>query len=120
MPISAVGMSDQEKTNESKLGEIKAAKRIRRHSWRIIWLGFTLSGILWFSPNIYFDKVQKFTEVEFQTGEISQSDYDAIILSNASYLMLCKVGSAILLLGSILYLLSKLELRKRPASGHND
>ena len=120
MPIPCGVMTD---TSEDKIiqhGEIKAAKRIRRHSWRIIWLGFTLSGILWFSPNIYFDKVQKFTEVEFQTGEISQSDYDAIILSNASYLMLCKVGSAILLLGSILYLLSKLELRKRPASGRND
>lgn len=100
--------------NGKQHGEAKAAKRIGRYSWRIIWLGITLAAILWFSPNIYFDKVQKFTEIEFQTGEISRSDYDAIILSNARFLMLCKVGSAILLLGSILYLLSQLEIRKRP------
>lgn len=118
MPIPCGVMTGTSEDKEIQHGAVKATKRIRRHSWRIIWLGITLSAILWFSPNIYFDKVQKFTEIEFQTGEISQSDYESIIISNARFLMICKVSSAILLLGSILYLLSQIEIRKRPHQKH--
>lgn len=82
--------------------------------WRIAWVGITLAALLWIAPNIYFKKSQQFTEVELQAGSMSQPDYEAIILSHARYSIACKIIAAVLLLASILYLISQLDMRPKP------
>lgn len=82
--------------------------------WRFVWIGITLAALLWFLPNIHLKKSLRFTEVEFKSGSISQSEYDSILISKRRYFLACKIGSSVLLLGSILYLISQFETR-RPA-----
>ena len=82
--------------------------------WRIAWVGITLAALLWIAPNIYFKKSQQFTEVELQAGSMSQPDYEAIILSHARYSIAYKIIAAVLLLASILYLISQLDMRPKP------
>ena len=82
--------------------------------WRIAWVGITLAALLWIAPNIYFKKSQQFIEVELQAGSMSQPDYEAIILSHARYSIACKIIAAVLLLASILYLISQLDMRPKP------
>jgi hypothetical protein len=82
--------------------------------WRIAWVGITLAALLWIAPNIYFKKSQQFTEVELQAGSMSQADYDAITLSHARYSIAYKIIAAVLLLASILYLISQLDMRPKP------
>ncbi len=101
-----------EKTHEELNGtSIRPSKKIP--VWRIAWLGFTLSALLWFAPPAYFEKMQQFHQVELQTGSISQSDYDETIASSTGYLMASRLCAAVLMLGSVIYLLSQLETRRR-------
>ena len=90
------------------------SRRKKMSPWRIVWVGITLAALLWIAPNIYFKKSQQFTEVELQAGSMSQTDYDAITLSHARYSIACKISASVLLLASILYLISQLEMRPKP------
>jgi hypothetical protein len=88
----------------------------KKNARRYVWIILTLSAMLWFAPNIYFKKSLQFSKVELQSGSISQVDYESNILSNRRYFLACKIGSSILLLASILYLVSQLEIRRSPSS----
>lgn len=80
---------------------------------RIAWLGITLSAILWFAPPTYFEKIERFHEIELQTGSISEKDYNDITSGNAHCLVACRLCASILMLGSLIYLLSNVEIRRQ-------
>ena len=100
--------------NNSHNNSNNSSHRKKMPPWRIAWVGITLAALLWIAPNIYFKKSQQFTEVELQAGSMSQPDYEAIILSHARYSIACKIIAAVLLLASILYLISQLDMRPKP------
>lgn len=108
-------MADITGKTRRELNGTKARPAKKIPVWRIAWLGMTLSALLWFTPGAYFEKMQQFHEVELQTGSISQSEYDQTMTSNARYTVACKLCAAVLMLGSLIYLLSQLETRRRPA-----
>mgnify|MGYP001041499989 FL=1 len=113
MPIISLVMEPTiEQTEPHHDGSANHRKKMS--PWRIVWVGITLAALLWIAPNIYFKKSQQFTEVELQAGSISQSDYDTITLSHARYSIACKISASVLLLASMLYLISQLDMRPKP------
>ena len=111
MPIIGLVMESTIEKTESHHDGGDNSHRKKMSPWRIVWIGITLAALLWVVPNIYFKKSQQFTEVELQAGSMSQTDYDAITLSHARYSIACKISASVLLLASILYLISQLDMR---------
>ena len=79
---------------------------------RIAWLGITLSALLWFAPSAYFENIQQYHELELQTGNMRQSEYDEAIARNAGFLIASRLCASVLMLGSLICLLSKVERRR--------
>ncbi len=113
MPIIGLVMEPTIEKTESHHDGGDNSHRKKMSPWRIVWVGITLAALLWIAPNIYFKKSQQFTEVELQAGSMSQTDYDALTLSHARYSMAYKIIAAVLLLASILYLISQLDMRPK-------
>lgn len=106
-----------EETRDSDGNDGAGTKSKKMSRRRFAWIGITLSALLWFTSDIYLQKTLRFMEVELQSGSLSQAEYDSILLSNRRYYLACKIGSSVLLLGSILYLISQLETRHPPHAG---
>ena len=114
MPIIGLVMEPTIERTEPHHDGDNNIHRKKMSPWRIVWIGITLAALLWVVPNIYFKKSQQFTEVELQAGSMSQADYDTITLSHARYSIACKISASVLLLASILYLISQLDMRPKP------
>lgn len=104
-------------THPDNISHIKVNKK---SPWQFVWVGITLSALLWFTPNIYFNKTLEYNEIELRSGSLSQTDYDSIILNNRLYFLACKIGSSVLFLGSILYLISQFETRRNTHVRHRN
>lgn len=89
-----------------------AEHRARTRRWQITWLGLGLAAVLWFGPGIYFRQMHQILEIDYQSGAMSESDYQMIIRRDTLYLTAARVGACIMVLGSVLYLLSQTDLRK--------
>ena len=84
----------------------------QRNRQRWVWLRITLAALLWFTPNIYIQKSLEYANIDLQSGSLNQSEYDTIVSSNRKYFLACKLGSSVLLLGSILYLIGQIGARR--------
>ena len=83
-------------------------------------MGIGLAVVLWFGSTAYFQKMHRFAEIEYQTGNMTEADYSSLTLDHARYSMACKVGAGVLLLASLLYLVNRIDIRQsrhRPDNG---
>jgi len=81
--------------------------------WRWAWIGFAASVVLWMGSSIYFQRIHQFAEIEYQSGGMEEGEYDALTRDYIRYAMICKATSGILFLGSLMYLLSHVDIRSR-------
>ncbi len=80
--------------------------------WRWAWIGFALSVIIWIGSTVYFQRVQQFADIDYETGGMEYADYAQLTRQHIRYAMVCKAISGILTLGSLVYLVSQSDMRR--------
>lgn len=97
---------------DSKQNDLLQPSTGRISYWRFVWIGIGFAATLWVGSSVYLQKAHELAEIEYQTGNMGEADYEALTLRYAKYAIGFKISAGVIAFGSLLYFINQMGTRR--------